>query len=358
MIINQIFREAIKQGADYIECDIVVTKDLKLYCNHDPWLSKITPNLSTHQEFSSRRKMMPVFYEDPYDDSYVEWNITDWFFHDFTEDELKSLKRIQTKKSRDPNFDLKEGFCSFQEFIDIAKESNVGIYPELKYPFFVNSILRSRGDNTSLEDLVLDILNKNGYNQRNSKCFIQCFEKKSLEYVRTKTNLKRVYLLWEDQAHLRNLDSNNRLLKNKQMWSSALDWAKKEKIDGFGLDKSFIVSENKNGYVSNSYSYMIEESKGNGILTHVYTFAHDEDHFPWNYGKDPYLEYQFYADMGIDGFFTDFPATAKRFLEARSYRSGNINSAALKKYDTKFFYLISVLLKLIVDRYQKIHSCF
>jgi len=117
------YREAIKQGSDFIECDVVVTKDLKLYCNHDPWLSEITSNLSNHPRFSGRRKTMSVLYEDPYDDdSYVRWNVTDWFIHDFTEEELRTLKRIQAKESRDPNYDLKEGFCSFQEFIDIAKE--------------------------------------------------------------------------------------------------------------------------------------------------------------------------------------------------------------------------------------------
>jgi len=65
---------------------------------------------------------------------------------------------------------------------------------------------------------------------------------------------------------------------------------------------------------------MDNEAKENGMLLHVYTFAHDQqlmdNRFPWNFGADPYSEYQFYAGMGVDGLFTDFPAMARRFLNS------------------------------------------
>ena len=65
---------------------------------------------------------------------------------------------------------------------------------------------------------------------------------------------------------------------------------------------------------------MIKEAKENGMLVHVYTFAHDQqlidNTFPWNFGADPYSEYQFYASLGFDGLFTGFPAMARRFLNS------------------------------------------
>ena len=260
------------------------------------------------------------------------------------------MKRIQAEESRDPNYNFKESFCSFQEFIDIARENNVGIYPELKYPFFVNSILTSRGDDTSIEKLFLEILNENGYDQKDSKCFIQCFEKKSLEYLRSKTKVSMIYLLWEDETHLKNLDSKERLLKNKKMWNKALEWAKSQNIDGFGLDKDFITSKNDRNYITNVNSYMIDDAKENGLVTHVYTFAQDQDDLPWSYGKDPYLEFHSYVNIGIEGFFVDFPATAKRILRPDGDCGGNSNSASHKQYQCIFFLSVFLMLQCIFDQ--------
>ena len=295
---------------------------------------------------------MSVLYEDPYDDdSYVRWNVTDWFIHDFTEAELRTLKRVQAKEGRDPNYDLKEGFCSFQEFIDIAKENNVGIYPELKYPFFVNSVLTSRGDNTSIEELFLDIIMRNGYNTKDSKCFIQCFERKSIEYLKSKTKASRIYLLWEDEAHLKNLDEKGRLLRNKKMWSTALDWAKRHNVAGFGLDKNFISSKNAENYITNINSYMIDDAKENGLLTHVYTFAHDQDDFSWSYGKNPYLEYEPYVRVGADGLFVDFPETARSFLGTKGDCNMKINSASFKQYNCSFFFAVFHILQYMLVKH-------
>ena len=305
-----------KQGADYIECDVQVTKDLQLYCSHNPWLSKITQELSSDIKFSGRKRRETVLYEDAYrKNEYVEWNVTDWFIYDFTAEELNALKRIQPDAHRDPNYNLKETFCSFQEYIDIAKEHKVGIYPEIKYPYFVNSILTSRGHNITLEELMIIILNDNGYTDKTSNCFIQSFEKKSLENIAGKTKLKRIYLLWEDEKHLKNLDIEGRLQRNKDMWKDAIEWGKKENIDGFGLDKGFIMMKNKNDYLSNTYTYMLEDASEHGFLVHIYTLAHDKGGLlPWDFGKDPFLEYKYFLELGLDGYFSDFPAIAHTFL--------------------------------------------
>ena len=252
-------------------------------------------------------------------------NITDWFIHDFTESELLTLKRIQADPNRDPNYNLKEGFCSLQEFINIAKKHNAGIYLEIKYPFFVNSILNSRGQNKTIEELVVNVLEEKSLMEKDSKCLIQSFEKKSLELMRLMTKLRLVYFLWEDPVYTRNSSAKNVLLHNRKMWSSALDWAKRNDIHGFGLDKNFFIVKDKNGYISKSYRYMINEAKENGLILHIYTFAHDQQlmdsRFPWNFGADPYSEYQFYAGMGFDGLFTDFPAMARRFLNSTGFCS-------------------------------------
>ena len=149
-------REAIAQGADYIECDVEVTKDLELVCSHEQWLSDIIDK-KLYPEFADRQATYTIMDDDPN----MNWNdkgkITDWFTFDFTLAELKTIKRIQRLNYRDPSYNNKETFVTFQEYIDIAKSGDAGIYPEFKSATFTNDLLKSRGHNTTIYDLVLQV---------------------------------------------------------------------------------------------------------------------------------------------------------------------------------------------------------
>ena len=96
------------------------------------------------------------------DDPDINWNdkgnITDWFIWDFTLGELKEMRRIQRLNYRDPSYNNLETFCTLQEYIDIAKNANVGIYPEFKHSTTTNEILRSRGHTSSNYDLILKVI--------------------------------------------------------------------------------------------------------------------------------------------------------------------------------------------------------
>ena len=146
-----------EQGADYIECDVEVTKDLELICSHEQWLSDIIDK-SLYPEFTSREATYEIMDDDPNMNWNDKGNITDWFIFDFTWDEMKEMRRIQRLDYRDPSYNNKEPFCTFQEYIDIAKAGNVGIYPEFKSATFTNKLLQSRGHNTTIYDLILKLL--------------------------------------------------------------------------------------------------------------------------------------------------------------------------------------------------------
>ena len=96
------------------------------------------------------------------DDPELNWNdkgnITDWFIFDFTLKELKSLKRIQRLSYRDQSYNNMETFCTFKEYMEIAKNGNVGIYPEFKSASFTNNLLKSRGHKTTIYELILKVL--------------------------------------------------------------------------------------------------------------------------------------------------------------------------------------------------------
>ena len=99
-------------------------------------------------------------------------------------DELKTLFRRQVIPSRNPNFDDKYSFVSFDEYVSIAKSKGVGIAPEIKSPTAINKILAERGKNVTVEDLVLAALSKHGYSGPDDKCLLQSFELSSIERLK------------------------------------------------------------------------------------------------------------------------------------------------------------------------------
>ena len=182
-------------GTDYIECDIQVTKDLQLFCSHEAWIKHVC-DVEKHDEFSDRLKT----YNMDDDDTEFNWNDEgdigpDYFTFDFNADELKSLVRRQVTSSRDPNFDDKYSFVSFDEYVNIAKSKNVGIALEIKSPTAVNKILAERGNNVTIEDLVLADLSKHGYKGPDDKCLLQSFELSTMNRLKGRTHVKRVFLL-------------------------------------------------------------------------------------------------------------------------------------------------------------------
>ena len=139
------YREAAKQGADVIECDLAITKvtdqtfssdsdarkrlksvkcffflqDFKFICSHEPWLSETT---DIAEKFPDRKKT----YNMDDDDENFNWNdkgdVTDeWFSFDFTLAELKTLRKIQPNEFRDPQYDGKERVVTLEELVDITR---------------------------------------------------------------------------------------------------------------------------------------------------------------------------------------------------------------------------------------------
>ena len=207
------YKEAAKQGADLIECDLAITKvnlnslncrrlffqDLKFICVHEPYLN-LTTDVSQKPEFASRLATYNMDDDDPLVDWNDKGNVTDWFSFDFTLDELRTLRKQQVNRFRDPGYDWKETIVTLEELVAITKEEGakqgrtIGIYPELKHSFAINKVLAERGVKARFEDLVLAELHKFGFNSSSDPVFLQSFEMTSLEYVKDKTGLKLVFL--------------------------------------------------------------------------------------------------------------------------------------------------------------------
>ncbi|MET0542397.1 MAG: glycerophosphodiester phosphodiesterase family protein, partial [Variovorax sp.] len=156
-------------GADYIEPDLVATKDGFLIARHEPNLIATT-NVKDLPQFAGRRRTAVV-------DGVAE---PGFFASDFTLAEIKTLRAVQSFGDRNQDFNGKFQVPTLSEVIELAKRKSreegrrIGIYPETKHPTY------HQGIGLPLEDRLLQVLTAAGWNNRNAPVFIQSFETANL----------------------------------------------------------------------------------------------------------------------------------------------------------------------------------
>src|SRR5262245_61276618 len=154
---------AARMGADYVEPDLVSTKDGVLVARHEPEISQTT-DVASHPEFAGRRTTKTI-----------DGNpVTGWFTDDFTLAELKTLRakeRIPDLRQRNTIYDGRYEIPTFQEVIDLVKRLSreqhrqIGIYPETKHPTYF------RSEGLPLEPGLVRTLRRNGLDTPNAKVF-------------------------------------------------------------------------------------------------------------------------------------------------------------------------------------------
>ncbi len=163
------YSRAIAAGADYVEPDLVVTKDLVLVARHENELSDTT-DVASREEFEDRNRTKEI-----------DGQLTaGWFAEDFTLAELRTLRakeRLPSIRPANTRYDGLYQVPTFAEIIQLvrAKEAEtgrrIGIYPELKHPTF---ILQDAG--IDMVDLLVTQLRNEGLDGEDAKVFLQCFE--------------------------------------------------------------------------------------------------------------------------------------------------------------------------------------
>ena len=317
------YRLAIKLGADYIEPDLVATKDGVLIARHEPFIGDTDPatrdstNVADHPEFASREttKMLDGF------------ATTGFFASDFTLAEIKSLGAKQTRGGRPTEFDGKFKVPTLQEVIDLAKRESkkhgrrIGIYPETKHPTFHQTL------NLPLEGRLVRVLDRNGLNKRKSAVFIQSFEQSNLKQLNTMTPVRLVQLvdandtdpITGNPTYAAPFDrpydwtvSGNPVLQARTFGFFATDEGLAEiktYADGIGPWKVYIIpTTGSGGGDVKPPTDLIERAHAHGLLIHTWTFR--DDAFPTGYPGGPVEEYLAFYRLGIDGVFSDFPDTA------------------------------------------------
>lgn len=278
------FRLAIEQGADFIEPDLVATKDGHLVVRHENEISGTT-DVAARPEFA-RRKTTKII-----DGRKVEG----WFAEDFTLAELKTLRareRLPQLRPQSARFDGREPIPTFQEVVDLAKAHGRGLYPEMKHPTFLASL------GLPLEPRLAAALKANGLDSREAQVFVQCFERAPLRTFATLSKARRVQLVGAGGAAMVTAEGL------KQIAAYA---------DGVGPDWSLVLPT-RDGALGPP-SDLVAEAHAAGLVVHPWTVRAENQFLPprlrgqGGHGDAAVVFKALYA-AGADGVFTDFPDLA------------------------------------------------
>ena len=316
----QSYALAIKQGADYIEPDMVATKDGHLIARHEPNITNTT-DVQSHPEFADRRRTAVV-------DGVEEIG---WFASDFTLAEIKTLRAVQAFPERPQQFNGRFQIPTLEEIIALVKRESrrrgrrIGIYPETKHPTYHKSI------GLPLEGRLVAALRRAGWNRRRAPVFIQSFEQSNLERLNRMTPVRLVQLVDAfdvnpdgtlayappfDRPYDWTVSGDPRLLA-RTFGFFATDEGLEEVstyADGIGPWKRYIVStlgtETEAERTLGPPTDLIERAHDHGLLVHTWTFRNEQFRLVSDYGGNPVNEYLQFYELGIDGVFSDFPDTA------------------------------------------------
>ena len=324
------YQLAISQGADYIEPDLVATKDGVLIARHEVNITETT-NVANHPEFASRRTTKTI-------DGIVE---TGWFADDFTLSEIKTLRARQRLRFRATQFDDLYEVPTFFEVLTLAKRAQrltgrtIGVYPETKHPTY------HQRAGLALEPRLLQALAAFDLNHRNAPVFIQSFEVGNLKKLNRLTKVRLVQLIDANDVRLDgSIDSDNygpydlRVAGDPRTYADLVTPAGLAEIatyaDGVGPWKRYIIgaaAQDANGDLAaddvngdgvlndadrkaTSPTSLIEDAHDVGLFVHAYTWRNEASFLLSDYGDDPMQEYLHFYCLGVDGVFSDNPDTA------------------------------------------------
>ncbi|MGI9046952.1 MAG: glycerophosphodiester phosphodiesterase [Burkholderiales bacterium] len=297
---------AILQGADFIEPDLVMTKDGELIARHDNVLD-LTTDVASRPEFAARKTTKTV----------DGVSITGWFSEDFTLKEIKQLhaiERIPDVRPANMRFDGQFEIPTLQEVIDLVKSMQhaqnrrIGIYPETKHPTYFDGL------GLSMEEPLVRILRGNGHKGARARVFIQSFEISNLKDLRQLTNLPLVQLFGSATEKPYDVAAAGGSLTYAQMATAAGLRDIAGYADGVGPEKGYVIPRDANGKLElRNQTSFVADAHAAGLKVHPYTFRAENRFLPLNLqnGSEPnafgdaQAEIGMFLEAGIDGFFTD-----------------------------------------------------
>jgi len=306
---------AFAQGVDYLEQDLVMTKDDHLIVLHDHYLDRVT---DVADKFPDRKRSDGRYYA-----------------IDFTLDEVKSLRfteefklvdgqRQQVWPNRFPMFKSEFNIHTLEEEIEFIQGLNhttgkdIGIYPEIKAPWF------HRHEGKDISKKTLEVLKKYGYVNKDDNIYLQCFDPNETKRIHDELmpamgmNLKLVQLIAQtDWQETFEKQADGTLVNYSYDWMFKPGAMKEiaKYADGIGPQYPMLVAD---GSVKGKIKLtpMVKEAHENGLQVHPYTLR--ADLIP-DYANDMTdLLDIVYTQAGSDGVFSDFPDLAVNYLKSKN----------------------------------------
>ena len=323
---------AIGMGADFIEPDLVVTKDGILIARHEPMLSGTT-DVANRPEFASRKATRKV--------DGVE--TTDWFAGDFTLAEIKQLRAKQAMADRDQSKNGQFQIPTLQEVVDLAKKEAaargrvIGIAPETKHSTFHAAI------GLPIEDRLVALLKEAGWTDASAPVVIQSFEVANLKYLNTRIDVKLAQLLDAedvdkdgnivlsapyaqpydfvvvgDKRTYKDLLSKEGLAEVRSYADILAPWKPyilpTKQVDGNGDGKPDDLNgdgkTDEQDRVLATPTSVVKDAHAAGLQVFTWTFRNEPKRLASSFKGDPSAEYKAFYALGVDGLFSDFPDTA------------------------------------------------
>lgn len=297
------YRLAIQMGADYIEPDLVSTKDGVLVARHENEISGTT-DVASHPEFAGRRTTKVI-------DGVA---VTGWFTEDFTLAELKTLRakeRLPQVRPRNTAYDGQFEIPTLEEVVQLAKRESgrtgrvIGIAPETKHPTYFDSI------GLSLEEPLVRALRRNGLDRANARVVIQSFETGNLRQLDTLTRVPLAQLVDGAGAPYD--------LKAAGSTTTYADLVKPAGLadiatyaDWVAPAKNLVLPRDASGAIGTP-SALVADAHAAGLQVVTWTMRVENQFLPTNHriGTDPNAkgdlagEIDAFLDAGVDALFSD-----------------------------------------------------
>jgi glycerophosphoryl diester phosphodiesterase len=315
---------AIQQGADYVEPDLVITRDGALVARHENEIGGTT-DVAAHPKFAARKTTKSIDGRD----------VTGWFTEDFTLAELKSLRaRERLPDLRSTRYDGAFEIPTFDEVLDLVAAADqqraasaraaglpvpprIGVYPETKHPSYFAKL------GLHFDERMLDALTRHGYSKRADPICLQSFEVGNLQALRKKTDLPIVQLVEPTGQPF-----DFTLAGDRRSYADMMSDAGLAEItryaDAIGPHKWMVVrfdqGSNDGSHDGSHDTGLARRARAAGLGVHVWTLRAENEFLPTGLRSagdaaahgDLKAEIRALLDAGITGFFSDHPDLAVR----------------------------------------------
>lgn len=295
---------AIEQGADFIEPDLVMTRDGHFVVRHENEIGGTT-NVADHPEFVARHATKTI--------DGVE--TSGWFTEDFTVAELKTLRareRLPLLRPANTAWDGQEPILTFDEVLAIAREASaragrvIGVAPELKHPSYFAAI------GLPMEDTFVAALERHDLAGADAPILIQCFEVGTLQRLKARIDAPLLQLMSLSGGPADRPDLTYATMSTAEGLSDIAAYA-----GAIGVETGLILPRDDTAR-SLAATPLIANAHAAGLKVVVWTFRAENFFLPLEHrhGDAPadhgdlsgYLK-AFYA-LGVDAVFSDFPGAA------------------------------------------------